>query len=222
MKIAILGTGRMGTLVQALATDQKFATVTASKVGDLDLTDVDVCIDFSHASQVLKLVERCAKEGVPLVIGSTGWERDFDAVKKIVLESSIGCVYSSNYSIGVFLVEQLLQSLSQLLEKVPEPEFEIAIHEMHHSKKVDSPSGTALQLVKQLSQKPVAISSTRCGTLIGTHTVLFDAVEDTIELTHRAKSRSSFARGALQAAQWVRGNTGFYTFQELLRKHYGI
>lgn len=212
----------MGKLIQTLAENQQFSTVTASTADALDLSHADVCIDFSHASQVLAIAEKCVEHQVPLVIGTTGWEGDFERVKNLIQNSSIGCVHSSNYSVGIFLVEHLLQSLSKLLQNVPQPYFEVAIHEMHHSKKVDAPSGTALQLAKHLPGKTIPISSTRCGTVVGTHTVLVDGIDDTIELTHRAKSRSSFAQGALQAAQWIPGLKGFFTFEELLRKHYGI
>jgi len=222
MKIAVLGTGKMGKLLRSLAEAQDIAVITAGRAQELDLTGVDVCIDFSHASQVVPIVEKCCAHHIPLVIGTTAWEQHFNTVANAIKSAGIGCVYSSNYSVGIFLMEHLLGSLSTVMKQVSQPLFDIAIHEMHHSKKVDAPSGTALQLAKKLSQTEVPITSTRCGSVVGTHTVLIDGIDDTIELTHRAKSRNSFAQGALLAAQWIQGRTGMHTFAELLRSQYGM
>ncbi len=222
MKIALLGKGKMGKLLQTLAEAQGITVTTAGCAQELDLEGVDVCIDFSHASQVVPIVKRCCECRIPIVIGTTAWEQDFDVVADAVESAGIGCVYSSNYSVGIFLMEHLLKSLSVFLKQVSQPQFDVAIHEMHHSKKVDAPSGTALQLAKKLGENEIPITSTRCGFVIGTHTVLVDGIDDTLELTHRAKSRNSFAQGALLAAQWVRGRKGMYTFEELLRSQYGM
>ena len=222
LKIALLGQGRMGTLVKALAKERGFQISEASYAKDLILTGCDICIDFSHASEVPVVVKKCIEESVSLVIGSTGWEEHFEAVKSQMEESRIGCVYSANYSVGIFLLEHALSSLARLLDKMPKPAYETAISEMHHSKKVDAPSGTALQLANYLKIPLKNIVSTRCGTLPGTHTVLMDSSDDTLELTHRAKNRSCFAEGALFAAELIKDKQGFYTFKELLREAYAL
>lgn len=213
----------MGSLVEKLAKEGGETTATASRAEDLDLSDADVCIDFSHASQVPLIVKRCVEFRVPLVIGTTGWEGDFDQVRHTVNSGEIGVVYSANFSVGIFLVEHLLTSLSSALKQIRQPHFEVAIHEIHHSKKVDAPSGTALQLSKLLTDHPIDISSLRCGTFPGTHTVYVDGPDETISLTHTAKHRNGFAEGALLAARSVvRSDKGLLTFHELLRGHYGL
>jgi 4-hydroxy-tetrahydrodipicolinate reductase len=208
--------------VRSSALLQGFAVEEASRAEELSLEGCDVCIDFSHASQVPLIVQKCVKEKTPLVIGSTGWDNQLDWLKTQIQNSSIGCVYSANYSIGIFLVEHLLKSVSPLLHKISQPSYESAIHEVHHSKKVDSPSGTALQLAKQLHHPATTISSTRCGTVPGTHTIFLDSTDDTIELTHRAKNRSCFAEGALLAAQLILPKQGLYTFNDLLSEAYAL
>ncbi len=221
MKIAVLGTGKMGRLVKATALQQGHEIVAQVATADeLNLEHADVCIDFSHASQVPLIVEKCVQKKTPLVIGSTGWNELLEQVKTKIIASQIGCVASANFSVGIFLMEHLSKSLAKFLKKAPE--YEIAIQETHHSKKVDSPSGTALQLASYFEDSKPAISSTRCGTIPGIHTLLVDSSNDTITLTHSAKNRDCFVVGALQAAQWVRSKQGFYTFQEMLQEVYEL
>lgn len=223
MKIAILGKGRMGSLVEALAKKSGDTTVSCSRAEELDLSGSDVCIDFSHASQVPLLVKKCIEQKVPLVIGTTGWESDFEKVQEAISKSEIGVVHSANFSVGIFLLEHLLGSFSSLLNQIEQPRFDVAIQEIHHSKKVDAPSGTALQLSKLIPEHKVEIASLRCGTFPGTHTIFADASDETITLTHTAKSRNGFATGALLAAQWIgKGRPGMFTFHQLMKDVYGI
>lgn len=221
MKIALLGTGKMGSLIQSTALQQNHQIISQASTSDLlDLENADVCIDFSHASQVPKIVQKCILLKKPIVIGSTGWNTISDQIKKEIQASGIGCVASANFSIGIFLVEHLTKSLATLLKQTPE--YEIAIEETHHTKKVDSPSGTALQLASHFDPIKPNISSIRSGTTPGIHTLTLDSATDTIELKHSAKNRNGFAIGALQAAEWIRFKKGFYTFQEMLKDVYAL
>ncbi len=197
------------------------------------LKSVDVCIDFSSPETVLNNIEAVADCGKNIVVGTTGWYDRLDYVRKLVKEKKIGFLYASNFSLGVNIFNQIVMDAAHLLEKYPQ--YDVAISEMHHKGKVDSPSGTALtlgstvlQAIKRKSElatetqhgpiKPnqVHVTSTRMGTITGKHTVLFDSEADTIELVHTAKNRSGMAVGAIVAAEWLKGKKGFYTMRDVL------
>lgn len=196
MKVGLLGYGKMGRLVEALA----------SSVAEPH--EADVLIDFSHPDAVIGHIELAIELKKNLVIGTTGWYDKLDSAEELVKKGGIGVVYGPNFSIGVHLMSELVKKAHQLMEHFPE--YDIAGVEYHHKHKVDSPSGTALSL-------NVPFSSVRIGTMFGTHTVLFDSPEDLIEITHRAKGREGFAKGALKAAEWIFGKKGFYHFDHYLK-----
>ncbi|MCH9613556.1 MAG: 4-hydroxy-tetrahydrodipicolinate reductase [Chlamydiia bacterium] len=196
MKVGLIGYGKMGRLVEALA----------SSVAEPH--EADILIDFSHPDAVIKHLEMAIELKKNLVIGTTGWYDQLDQVQTMVEKAGIGVVYGPNFSIGVYLMGELVKRAHELMEKFPE--YDIAGVEYHHKHKVDSPSGTALSL-------GVPFSSVRVGSLFGTHTVLFDSPEDTLEVTHRAKGREGFAKGALKAAEWILGKKGFYHFDHYLK-----
>lgn len=224
MKIALFGDGKMGKLVEACAIAQGHEIV--SKIGrrssEADWNHVakaEVCIDFSHSSCVTNHVRFCAKQGKNLIIGTTGWENDEDEVREIVNTSGIGCLYSPNFATGVQLFIRLVEYAAQLLN--PFSDYDVNVTEAHHRHKVDAPSGTAKQLISRLAElmpraNELPCTSIRCGYIPGTHTVQFDSPADTITLTHQARNREGFAKGALQAAEWLQGRQGFYTMQDLI------
>ena len=144
------------------------------------------------------------------MIGTTGWERNLEEVVQLAHDHSLGLVYSSNFSSGMQLFFKLVSYAKTLLSD----SYDVSIHELHHRYKVDAPSGTAKKLSEILGDVPV--SSTRCGEIPGTHQVIIDSVDDTIELKHTARNRLMFARGALDAAQWVQGKSGIYRYEEVL------
>lgn len=201
MKIALLGRGKMGGLIETLVPN-------ISKI-----EECDVAIDFSHGEAVLGHVQQAASAGCDLVIGTTGWEEHFDQVKHEVEEGGIGAIYAPNFSIGVHLFLRLVEKAKSLFSG-----YDVASFEMHHRHKVDAPSGTAKAIRERVGG---GVSSVRCGEIPGTHTVLFDSICDTVEITHRARSREGFARGALEAAHWVQGRKGLYTLEDYLEERLG-
>jgi 4-hydroxy-tetrahydrodipicolinate reductase len=232
MKIALIGYGAMGKLIRTLAENKNHeiaaiinessAKLSAEELAQ-KLKGVDAVIDFSTAEAVKKNVEACLIAGVPLVEGTTGWNDEKENIKKLVEEKQGAFVFGANFSIGVNLFYKITDYASALLAKFED--YEAFIEEQHHSRKRDAPSGTALKLkdiVAKNIKKDFTVSSTRAGNIPGTHRVGFDGAADQILLEHFARSREGFASGAILAAEWIRGRTGFYEFadvmEEILRK----
>jgi len=227
MKIALIGHGAMGKLIERLAAEQghEIAAVVddgnaAIAAADLaaKLTGADVAIDFTVAPAVRRNVEGCVAAGVPLVEGTTGWNADRDEIERIVRDGNGSMVFGANFSIGVNLFYRIADHAAELIAKFPE--YEAFIEEQHHSRKKDAPSGTALKL-KEVVSKHVDVgdvAATRAGNIPGTHTVGFDGPADQITLKHVARSREGFAIGAIMAAEWIVGKTGFYKFSEIIEE----
>jgi 4-hydroxy-tetrahydrodipicolinate reductase len=179
---------------------------------------VDVAIDFSSPDAVAKNVPVLARRGISLVIGTTGWQNDEAAVRRAVADTGVGIVAAPNFSTGVVLFEAIVARAAALF--APHNEFGAWLHEAHHSAKKDAPSGTALMLKRAMEQsgfpRPIDVSSARAGFIPGVHTVGFDGPADTITLTHSARDRSAFARGALLAAKWVVGKRGWFDMHDVL------
>lgn len=227
MRIALLGYGKMNRLIEQLAREanQQVAFIARSNQNQASLLEglknCDVAIDFSVASAVLENVEACAKARVPLVIGTTGWRESLANVSEIVAANNALVLYGANFSIGVNLFYKIAARAAELFASLES--YEAFIEEAHHKQKRDAPSGTALNLQQILSEKlkhsAISVSSTRAGFFPGTHTVGFDSVADTVTLTHAARSREGFARGALQASVWLAKNRerrGLLEFSETL------
>ncbi|MSV29468.1 MAG: dihydrodipicolinate reductase [Bryobacterales bacterium] len=227
MNLALLGYGKMGKLLEQLAPEYDF-TVTL-KLDEFNNANfegitagnfrgVDVAIDFSIPSAVAENAERVSSLGVPLVIGTTGWLDQADRVKAAIARNNTGLVWSPNYSIGVNAFFRIVAEASRLLKE--EASYGSWAWEIHHSTKKDAPSGTLLKLVEEMKQagyaRTVDVSSNRAGGHPGTHEVGFDSAADTITLRHTARGREGFARGALKAAQWVAGKTGYHEFADIL------
>jgi 4-hydroxy-tetrahydrodipicolinate reductase len=228
MRLALFGNGAMGQLVGALARDEghEVALVLTSRdaVRSMDelqesLRGMDAAIDFTVADAVFANVSVCARAGVPLVVGTTGWNARLDEVRGVVTEHDGALIYGANFSIGVNLFYRIVARAAELFEGVED--YAPFIEEAHHARKRDAPSGTALCLRELLatdSRREIPISSTRAGFIPGTHRVGFDSAADQIQLTHMARSRDGFARGALQAALWIIGRRGVYEFSEMLEE----
>jgi 4-hydroxy-tetrahydrodipicolinate reductase len=182
---------------------------------------IDAAIDFSIPAAVRRNVEGVAALGINIVVGTTGWLEHLDALKQAVEANGIGLVWSPNYSVGVNAFIRLVREAARLLES--QPAYAAWAWEIHHSAKKDAPSGTLLKLVDEMKQagytRPIDVSSNRAGAHPGTHEIGFDSSADTITLRHTARSREGFARGALQAAQWVVGKKGFYEFGDIIFGH---
>ncbi len=179
---------------------------------------IDVAIDFSTPDVVATNAPALARRGISLVIGTTGWQRDEPAVRQAVSQGNIGAVVAPNFSAGVVLFDAIAARAAALFGA--QTDFNAFIHEAHHAAKKDAPSGTALLLKRSMEQagypRPIDVASTRAGFIPGTHTIGFDGPAETIMLTHTARDRSGFARGALTAARWVVGRRGWFTMQDVL------
>ena len=228
MKIALIGNGAMGQLVaaEARASGDEIGAVVTSKERELNPNQLkdkffahDVVIDFSVGGAVLKNIEACARAGVPLVEGTTGWKAHEATARQIVTEHSAALVYGANFSIGVNLFYRIADRAAALFASVDG--YAPFIEEAHHMRKRDAPSGTALQLRELMAKHlgpEIPTASTRAGCIPGTHRVGFDSEADQILLVHTARSRRGFASGALLAAHWIVGKTGVFEFADVIEE----
>jgi len=225
-KLAIVGYGKMGKLIEQLAPEydfevalklDEFNNINGSGLTAANFQGVDVAIEFSIPAAVHANVAGLAAQGVPVVVGTTGWLEHLEQVKQTVLQHDTGLVWSPNFSIGVNVFFRLVAEAARLLSA--EPAYGSWAWEIHHSAKKDAPSGTLLKLVDEMEKagyaRNIDVGSNRAGSIPGTHEIGFDSAADTITLRHTARSREGFARGALKAAQWITGKKGFYEFSEL-------
>lgn len=193
----------------------------------------DAVIEFATEDCVVKHAEICSKTGIPLVVGTTGWNDRIEIVKDIVLSNKSAYLYGSNFSVGAHMFFALVEKAAAMIN--PLPEYDIFMTEFHHNKKVDSPSGTALTtahkiiennirkseividpLQRKIEGKELHVASVRGGNIPGTHSVYLDSLADTIEITHRARSRQGFALGSVLAASWLIGKKGFFTVEDYI------
>ncbi len=224
MKIALIGYGKMGRIIETLAQekgDEIVARIDENNSENLagQLNGADAAIDFSNAEIIKKNVEACLAANVPLVEGTTGWNAEKDEIKNLIESKNGAFVFGANFSVGVNLFYRIADFASELFAKFGD--YEAFIEEQHHSKKLDAPSGTALKLeeiVKQNIRKDFSVSSTRAGRIPGTHRVGFDGTADQILLEHFARSREGFASGAILAAHWIVGRKGFYEFTDVMNE----
>jgi len=227
VKIAIVGYGKMGRMIEALAAPRdvevalkldEFNNANFEGITPEKFKGIDVAIEFSTPATVVGNVERISKLGVSTVIGTTGWYNQMDRVRGIVEASGTGAVWSPNFSIGVNVFFRVVNEAAKLLAR--EPEYEAWAWEIHHSAKKDAPSGTLLKLVDEMKkagyERPIDVGSNRAGAIPGTHEIGFDSAADTITLRHTARGREGFALGAIKAAQWVAGKKGFFEFSQVL------
>ena len=179
---------------------------------------VDVAVDFSLPDAVQTNVPALARHGINIVIGTTGWQADEATIRRAVAEAGIGVVAAPNFSTGVVLFEAMVAYAAKLF--AGQEEFGAFLHEAHHAAKKDAPSGTALLLKHAMEEagfsRAIDVSSTRAGSIPGTHTVGFDGPAEAILLSHAARDRTAFARGALMAANWIKGRNGWFTMKDVL------
>ena len=227
LRIALVGYGRMGKAIDAISDEHGCHVVERLDIHNnrngeglesSSLNDVDVAIEFSLPESVVSNVTKLAARGINVIIGTTGWEKDEPVLRRLVEENHIGVVHAANFSLGVNLFEAIVERSAQLFAQ--HEDFGAWIHEGHHAAKKDAPSGTALALKNSMQKigypREIDISSTRAGKLPGFHTVGYDGPFDTITLTHTARDRATFARGALEAARWVTNKQGWFTMRNVL------
>jgi 4-hydroxy-tetrahydrodipicolinate reductase len=209
----------MGRMIDALADEHDVDVVGRVTSNDAanpqTWPEADVAIDFSSPSAVASTARALADRGISLVLGTTGWQAEEAALRRELASSPIGVIAAPNFAIGVNVFFAIAERSAELLVQRG---FAPWIHEAHHSAKKDAPSGTALALQRlvETGGAPVDVSSTRAGHIPGTHTVGFDSPAEMITLTHAARDRSAFARGALVAAHWIRGRRGWFSMKDLL------
>jgi 4-hydroxy-tetrahydrodipicolinate reductase len=219
VKLLIVGYGKMGQLIDELATGQGHMVVGRVDHDRDEWAPADAVIDFSTAEALLANFPRYTELRAPVVIGTTGWNQHVERLRAEAAAAKLGVVASANFSIGVNIFQLVVGEAARLMRE--QPQYGAWIHEAHHGAKRDAPSGTAILLRDAMLQagldRGIDVSSTRAGTIPGTHTVGFDSASDTIELTHTARDRRGFAAGALTAARWVQGKTGWYSMQDVLK-----
>lgn len=223
MKLAIHGTGKMGEAVEKVARERGHI-VTArfnskSPIAAASLEEVEAVIDFSNVSTFERAVDAACTAGVNLVIGTTGWNARMSEIRLKCESGAIGVVHASNFSPGANIMFALAKEASRRFASVGG--YDAAIEERHHAKKVDAPSGTAIRIgeaVREGSGKAFdpPIASSRSGAEFGLHTLFFDSPDDLVEISHCARGRDGFARGAILAAELVKGKKGFFSFSELI------
>lgn len=222
MRVLLVGHGRMGRLVESLSAEYDMEIAghvdRHSARSPESWPDAEVAIDFSTADAVAGNVRHLAARGTSVVIGTTGWAAQEPELRRETAARGIGVVAAPNFALGVNLFVALAARAAELMAS--HDGFGAWIHEAHHAAKRDAPSGTALLLASSMRDagydRAIDVSSTRAGATPGTHTIGFDAAGETITLTHTARDRSGFARGALEAARWVRGRQGWFTMRDVL------
>ncbi len=211
MRIGIVGTGRMGHSLRSLAEASGYTVVAQAGRPDASfwqaLREAQIVLDFSHATQTRSVVEACLSQGLALVTGTTGWHGEAEALQAFARRiPNARWVWGGNFSRGIILLKALLQTIRQHWPEFPD--WQAALFEIHHSRKKDAPSGTALELQKHAP--PLHdLQSLRVGEIIGEHTLLLSGPGEGIELRHRAHDRATFARGALWAAQKLLEQSAF-------------
>lgn len=220
MKLALHGYGKMGQTIERVAREAGHDVVCILDVDRNDpIAGAEVLIDFSHASALEHALGVATENKLDLVIGTTGWNERLDDVRSRVEQAGIGCVFASNFSPGANVTFALARRAGELFARFPQ--YAAGMEERHHSQKKDAPSGTALKIANEVKEGSggkldPAIAASRVGAEFGLHTLFFDSADDLIEISHRARGREGFARGAVFAAEKIRGRKGLIRFDELV------
>lgn len=223
-RLLLLGHGKMGRLVEALAAgyDCEVAQVVTSAGGPMAIetldVPVDVAIDFTEPDAVLANVIALSRRGISVAIGTTGWQGVEPEVRAIVESSGIGVLAASNFSVGLHVFRRAVAAAAAGF--APDVRVGAWVHEAHHNQKKDAPSGTAITLRSTMEQagygRTIDVSSTRAGSIPGTHTIGFDGPSETVTLTHTVRDRAVFAHGALEATRWLVGRRGWFTMDDYI------
>lgn len=231
MKIALLGYGRMGKAIEKIAVDRGHEIVLKVDVDtkEYDITIADIAIDFSIPSSAFKNITNCFKNNVPVVSGTTGWLDKYDEAVTICNDNNSGFISATNFSLGVNIFFELNEQLAKMMKNLKD--YNISMEEIHHTKKLDAPSGTAITLAEGIiknsdkknwaldvttSNKIIPIVAKRIEDVPGTHSVKYDSDIDTIEIIHTAHNRQGFALGAVVAAEWLVDKNGIFSMKDVL------
>jgi len=224
--IAIIGDGKMGQSIRQLAVERGWRVTavvgereSADGVGisRLALGEPDVAVEFTQPSAATANITACLREGVPVVVGTTGWYESLPEITRIATETGTPLLWSPNFSVGVNVLIELARYAAKLMSTLED--FDAHIVETHHAKKKDAPSGTAIAMGKAASDalgRPIPTTSVRTGSVPGTHELVFDGAFEQLSLIHTARDRRVFAEGALKAADWLVGRKGVFTMRDVL------
>ena len=222
MKIAILGNGKMGKRVSKLATERGHQIVCTSDsntpANTIDLSIADVAIDFSTPTTAFDNISHAINSGIPVISGTTAWLNKLQDVINLCNKKNGTFLYAPNFSLGVNIFFELNKKLAELMK---EHNYESKIHEIHHSQKLDSPSGTAIMIAEQMDEileGKTPITSDRVNDVHGTHKISYTSGIDEIEIIHTAKNRDGFAIGAIIAAEWIIGKKGIFSIKDVLKQ----
>lgn len=235
MKIGLMGYGKMGKEIEQIAEERghtiawRMNTENKDQLTDEELKQAETVIEFTSPHGVMENIERCFRLNLPVVVGSTGWYTEREAVKKRCMDEKQTMIYGSNFSVGVNVFFALNKKLAKMMNRFTE--YQPSITEVHHTQKKDAPSGTAITLAegiietldrksewvsgKSHSSQELEIISVREDFVPGTHYVAYESDIDKIEIMHSARNRKGFALGAVLAAEWLKGKTGFYEVTEM-------
>jgi|SRR5688572_4226086 len=245
MRIALIGHGKMGKELEKAALvkgHEVVLIITEENLQDfekLSFVKPDVAIDFTTPATVIDHINKCFEAKIPLVVGTTGWYDKLSNVKQQCEAGGHSFIYASNFSIGVNILFEVNRMLAKMMNR--QAEYDVSIEEIHHTQKLDSPSGTAITIAGDIldrldrkqnwigtesdyhkehhtNSEDLVIKSARLDNVVGTHIITYQSAIDKLELKHEAASRAGFVQGALVAAEWIVGKKGFYTMQDLLGK----
>ena len=218
MKICLIGYGKMGKMVEKIAISKGYSiNQIIDSPNDEVKGNADVAIIFSTPESAVLNIMKCFEKKLPVVCGTTGWLNDIKKIKKHCETNNSTFLFSPNFSLGVNLFFKINNSVSKIMRN--SDEFDLRIREVHHTSKIDSPSGTALKIKKDIDSilnKDAQIESKRIGTNNGTHEVVYESFSDFIKISHTAKNRDSFALGSIVCAQWIINQNGFFEMDDFL------
>ncbi len=239
MKIALIGYGKMGREIEKSAIAKGHEIVLKLGSADMDFittdtfADADIAIEFSTPHSAVSNIKNCFDAGIPVVVGTTGWYDNLEFIKSLCLKSGKSMLWASNFSPGVNILFELNRKLASLMNA--QTTYKASVGEIHHVKKLDSPSGTAITIANDIVSKihrlnqwepmlkdsgfppaTLPVWSERTGEVPGTHIISYESANDRIELRHEAFNRKGFADGAVMAAEWLKGKTGFFTMTDVL------
>ena len=230
MKIALLGYGKMGKMIEQIAISRGHEIVAKvdESTQDFDIKTADVAIDFSIPSVAFKNISLCLENNVPVISGTTGWLNNYDKAVELCNKNNGAFIYASNFSLGVNVFFQLNEYLAKMMKNLSQ--YEVAIEEIHHTQKLDAPSGTAITLaegiinnsnkeawkLEEAASNEIPITALREPEVPGTHTISYKSEVDTIDIKHTAHNREGFALGAVVDSEWIIGKTGVFSMKDVL------
>ncbi len=230
MKIALFGYGKMGKMIERLAIEKGHEISAKIDLGSekIDFTNVDVAIDFSTPDAAYGNITKCLENNIPVISGTTGWLDNYGDVVQLCEYKKGAFIYASNYSLGVNIFFELNEYLAKMMKNLSQ--YKVSMEEIHHTQKLDAPSGTAITLAEGIIEnsnytgweldkggdQQLSIIAKRIGDTPGTHTIDYQSPVDSIEIKHTAHNREGFALGAVIAAEWIIGKTGVFTMKDVL------